>query len=183
MVQHVPVCMVLHVWFCVGGSSFPYGSIRVALHVFMLLHVPVCFSMCGSVCVVLHVPVCFSMCGSPFSCMFLYVWLCMLSTWFRVVLSVFSSGPEAHTVLRSKRANSWLEELKPANKERECIEERCDFEEAREIFGTKEATVRPAWYPLRGGTPCWVVPPTGWYTPWGHCPNSAPCYVWCTSSV
>lgn len=26
--------------------------------------------------------------------------------------------------------------------ERECLEEKCDFEEAREIFHTREATVR-----------------------------------------
>lgn len=56
--------------------------------------------------------------------------------------SVFSDPPEAHMLLRSRRANSFLEELKPASKERECIEERCDFEEAREIFQTREATVR-----------------------------------------
>lgn len=45
-------------------------------------------------------------------------------------------------LLRSRRANSFLEELKPASMERECVEEMCDFEEAREIFQTREATVR-----------------------------------------
>lgn len=45
-------------------------------------------------------------------------------------------------LLRSRRANSFLEELKPASLERECVEEKCDFEEAREIFQTREATVR-----------------------------------------
>ncbi|KAG7252914.1 hypothetical protein CRUP_025203 [Coryphaenoides rupestris] len=66
-----------------------------------------------------------------------------VAMWFTAVvgMSVFSSGPEAHSVLRSKRANSFLEELKPASKERECMEETCDFEEAREIFTTKEATM------------------------------------------
>uniref|UniRef100_A0A665UQW2 Vitamin K-dependent protein C n=1 Tax=Echeneis naucrates TaxID=173247 RepID=A0A665UQW2_ECHNA len=53
----------------------------------------------------------------------------------------FSDAPEAHMLLRSRRANSFLEELKPASMERECVEERCDFEEAREIFETREATV------------------------------------------
>lgn len=45
-------------------------------------------------------------------------------------------------LLRSRRANSFLEELKPPSMERECVEELCNFEEAREIFETTEATVR-----------------------------------------
>uniref|UniRef100_A0AAY4ATW8 Vitamin K-dependent protein C n=1 Tax=Denticeps clupeoides TaxID=299321 RepID=A0AAY4ATW8_9TELE len=47
----------------------------------------------------------------------------------------------AHALLRSRRANSMFEELRPPSKERECIEEVCDFEEAREIFQTRETTV------------------------------------------
>ncbi|TST47760.1 Copper-transporting ATPase 1 [Bagarius yarrelli] len=58
-----------------------------------------------------------------------------------VCVSVFSSGPDAHMLLRSKRANSMLEELKSPSLERECMEERCNFEEAKEIYKTKEATV------------------------------------------
>ncbi|XP_068424054.1 vitamin K-dependent protein C [Clinocottus analis] len=58
-----------------------------------------------------------------------------------LALSVFSDPPEAHMLLRSRRANSFLEELKPASLERECVEERCNFEEAREIFQTREATL------------------------------------------
>ena len=58
--------------------------------------------------------------------------------------SVFSDAPEAHMLLRSRRANSFLEELKSPSMERECVEERCEFEEAREILQTREATVRPA---------------------------------------
>uniref|UniRef100_A0A3Q4B868 Vitamin K-dependent protein C n=1 Tax=Mola mola TaxID=94237 RepID=A0A3Q4B868_MOLML len=58
--------------------------------------------------------------------------------------SVFSGAPEAHMLLRSRRSNSFLEELKSASMERECMEERCEFEEAREIFQTREATVRSA---------------------------------------
>ncbi|XP_022534360.1 vitamin K-dependent protein C isoform X2 [Astyanax mexicanus] len=54
---------------------------------------------------------------------------------------VFHSGPSAHMLLRSRRANSFLEEIKPPSLERECIEERCDFEEAREIFQTRESTL------------------------------------------
>lgn len=55
---------------------------------------------------------------------------------------MFSSAPRANMLLRSRRANSFLEELKPPSRERECVEELCDFEEAREIFETTEATVR-----------------------------------------
>lgn len=60
--------------------------------------------------------------------------------------SVFSGAPEAHMLLRSRRSNSFLEELKSASMERECMEERCEFEEAREIFQTREATVRSAFF-------------------------------------
>ncbi|KAM7379843.1 hypothetical protein PAMP_005363 [Pampus punctatissimus] len=56
-------------------------------------------------------------------------------------LSVFSDSRQAHMLLRSRRANSFLEELKTASMERECVEETCDFEEAREIFQTREATM------------------------------------------
>lgn len=61
---------------------------------------------------------------------------------FTHLLPVFYSTRDANQVLKiQKRANSFLEELKPGSVERECIEERCDFEEASEIFETKEATV------------------------------------------
>lgn len=57
--------------------------------------------------------------------------------------SVFYNQEEAHQVLKiKKRANSLLEELKSGSLERECMEELCNFEEAREIFGTKEATLK-----------------------------------------
>ncbi|XP_077205443.1 vitamin K-dependent protein C-like isoform X2 [Paroedura picta] len=56
--------------------------------------------------------------------------------------SVFYSGREANQVLKiQKRENTFLEELKGGSLERECYEERCDFEEANEIFKTKEATM------------------------------------------
>lgn len=61
---------------------------------------------------------------------------------FTFLLAVFYSSKDANQVLRiQKRANTFLEELKPGSVERECIEELCDFEEASEIFETREATV------------------------------------------
>ncbi|XP_036413369.1 coagulation factor VII [Colossoma macropomum] len=56
--------------------------------------------------------------------------------------SVFVKRNEAHGVLtRTKRANSgWFEELKMGNLERECLEEKCSYEEAREVFEHTEVT-------------------------------------------
>ncbi|XP_045075951.1 vitamin K-dependent protein S-like [Coregonus clupeaformis] len=42
---------------------------------------------------------------------------------------------------RHRRANSMLEESKKGNLERECIEELCNKEEAREIFENHPETV------------------------------------------
>ncbi|XP_023252164.1 vitamin K-dependent protein Z-like [Seriola lalandi dorsalis] len=55
---------------------------------------------------------------------------------------VFRQAPQAHAVfLRSKRANMFLvEEILPGNLERECYEELCSFEEARECFEDYEKT-------------------------------------------
>ncbi|NXG33274.1 FA9 factor, partial [Dromaius novaehollandiae] len=56
---------------------------------------------------------------------------------------VFMRKDKAHEVLKvHKRANYFLEEICPGNLERECIEEKCSFEEAREIFHSQEKTVR-----------------------------------------
>ncbi|XP_051779544.1 vitamin K-dependent protein C [Erpetoichthys calabaricus] len=69
----------------------------------------------------------------------LYVLLC--ATGFASA-SVFYSSQQANTVLRiHKRANSLFEELKQGSLERECMEEKCSFEEAREIFKTMDATL------------------------------------------
>ncbi|XP_041697434.1 vitamin K-dependent protein C [Coregonus clupeaformis] len=86
------------------------------------------------------------------------IFLCVtaaLALWSASALStsVFSSGPEAHMLLRSKRANTFLEELKPPSMERECVEERCEFEEAREIFKTREATLE-FWTVYTDGNQC-----------------------------
>lgn len=58
--------------------------------------------------------------------------------------TVFLSPQEAQQVLRrERRANSFLEEiLRSPVLERECKEEACSYEEAREIFKTPEHTVR-----------------------------------------
>ncbi|KAL1007039.1 hypothetical protein UPYG_G00081110 [Umbra pygmaea] len=49
--------------------------------------------------------------------------------------NVFLDRNEASQVfIRHKRANSFLEEVKPGNIDRECIEEICNQEEAREVF-------------------------------------------------
>lgn len=59
-----------------------------------------------------------------------------------VCLAVFMDGKAASEVLtRRRRANSFLEELKQGNMERECVEERCSWEEAREIFENPVKTV------------------------------------------
>ncbi|NXW36943.1 FA7 factor, partial [Phaetusa simplex] len=56
---------------------------------------------------------------------------------------VFIRRDEAHEVLKvHKRANYFLEEIHPGNLERECNEEKCSFEEAKEIFHSQEKTVR-----------------------------------------
>lgn len=59
------------------------------------------------------------------------------------VFAVFRQAPEADTVfLRSKRANQFLvEEILQGNLERECYEEQCNYEEAREVFEDNAKTV------------------------------------------
>lgn len=56
---------------------------------------------------------------------------------------VFLSGQTAYSVLqRHKRYNTGVfEELMEGNLERECLEEACDLEEAREVFEDDEKTV------------------------------------------
>ncbi|XP_076839304.1 coagulation factor X [Brachyhypopomus gauderio] len=58
-----------------------------------------------------------------------------------VTPEVFLQTKDANQVFtRNRRANSMFEELKKGDKERECYEERCSFEEAREIFEDNEKT-------------------------------------------
>lgn len=56
---------------------------------------------------------------------------------------VFIDNQQASSVLpRQKRFNSKrLEEVVSGNLERECIEEKCSYEEAREVFENEEKTV------------------------------------------
>ncbi|KAJ8248912.1 hypothetical protein GJAV_G00229120 [Gymnothorax javanicus] len=55
--------------------------------------------------------------------------------------NVFLDRQSASQVfVRSRRANSFLEEVKPGDLERECLEEICDQEEAREVFEKPEPT-------------------------------------------
>ncbi|KAM8940332.1 prothrombin [Pelodytes ibericus] len=55
--------------------------------------------------------------------------------------NVFVSSQKANSVLaRFRRANSVFEEVRPGNMERECMEELCDYEEAREIIESTENT-------------------------------------------
>lgn len=58
-------------------------------------------------------------------------------------MSVFVEQHDANNILqRWRRANSgFLEELKQGNLERECIEEICSYEEAREVFEDEDRTV------------------------------------------
>uniref|UniRef100_A0A8C3JKX8 Coagulation factor VII n=1 Tax=Calidris pygmaea TaxID=425635 RepID=A0A8C3JKX8_9CHAR len=55
--------------------------------------------------------------------------------------AVFLRQEEASSVLqRKRRANSFFEEIKLGSLERECMEEKCSFEEAREIYRDDERT-------------------------------------------
>ncbi|KYO41332.1 coagulation factor VII [Alligator mississippiensis] len=57
--------------------------------------------------------------------------------------AVFLKQKEANSLLqRQRRANTFLEELKSGSLERECIEELCSFEEAKEIFQDHTRTMQ-----------------------------------------
>lgn len=96
------------------------------------VHVCVCVCVCFYVCVCVCLCICVyvSVCTTPLSS----------------GLAVFLARDQAHGLLiRPKRANSgWFEELKRGDLERECLEEKCSKEEAREVFEHEQATVS-AW--------------------------------------
>ncbi|XP_057394893.1 transmembrane gamma-carboxyglutamic acid protein 1 isoform X3 [Balaenoptera acutorostrata] len=61
---------------------------------------------------------------------------------------IFLTGEKANSVLkRYPRANGLFEEIRQGNIERECKEEVCTFEEAREAFENNEKTVRQNYQP------------------------------------
>ncbi|XP_068586779.1 coagulation factor VIIi [Cebidichthys violaceus] len=73
--------------------------------------------------------------------------------------AVFVEKHEADRVLkRWRRANSgFLEELKKGNLERECVEEICDYEEAREVF-EDDGQTKQFWLTYERRDPCLVNP-------------------------
>ncbi|XP_017899177.1 PREDICTED: transmembrane gamma-carboxyglutamic acid protein 1-like [Capra hircus] len=65
-------------------------------------------------------------------------------------MGIFLTGEKANSVLkRYPRANGLFEEIRQGNIERECKEEVCTFEEAREAFENNEKTPM-AFLPLTG---------------------------------
>ncbi|XP_005073379.3 vitamin K-dependent protein Z [Mesocricetus auratus] len=73
----------------------------------------------------------------------------------QVELSVFLPASEANSVLvRWRRAGSYLlEEIFEGNLERECYEEICNYEEAREVF-ENDIMTEGFWRQYKGGSPC-----------------------------
>ncbi|KAG7463527.1 hypothetical protein MATL_G00177520 [Megalops atlanticus] len=78
---------------------------------------------------------------------------------YHVSAGVFIKKDDAHVLLhRSRRANTgFLEEMKQGNLERECIEEICNYEEAREVF-EDDAKTRAFWMDYKGRDPCLANP-------------------------
>ncbi|KFQ23872.1 Coagulation factor IX, partial [Merops nubicus] len=91
--------------------------------------------------------------------------------------AVFIGSKEASSVLhRQKRANSnRLEEVVAGNLERECIEEKCSYEEAREVFENTEKTME-FWKTYIDGDQCESNPCKNG----GVCKDGVSSYVcWC----
>uniref|UniRef100_A0A8C9ZEM9 coagulation factor Xa n=1 Tax=Sander lucioperca TaxID=283035 RepID=A0A8C9ZEM9_SANLU len=73
---------------------------------------------------------------------------------FRKFFDVFEAS---QLLTRRRRANSVFEEFKKGNMERECIEERCSWEEAREIFEDVDKT-NIFWAKYVDGDACLSMP-------------------------
>ncbi|XP_020513395.1 protein Z, vitamin K-dependent plasma glycoprotein b [Labrus bergylta] len=70
--------------------------------------------------------------------------LCLLGCFLQVLSQgqVFQAPPTHNVFLRSRRANQFLvEEILQGNLERECYEELCSYEEAREYFEDDQKTI------------------------------------------
>ncbi|XP_068612364.1 protein Z, vitamin K-dependent plasma glycoprotein b [Brachionichthys hirsutus] len=78
----------------------------------------------------------------------------LLSCFLHVQGQVFQAPPAHDVFLRSKRANAFLvEEILQGNLERECREETCNYEEAREYFEDTEKTIA-FWTVYHDGDQC-----------------------------
>ncbi|XP_042315171.1 coagulation factor VII [Sceloporus undulatus] len=77
------------------------------------------------------------------SCHINILLVCLLLLYPFSLAAVFLKHKEASNVLRrDKRANSFFEEFKSGSLERECLEEKCSMEEAREIFKDDKRTTQ-----------------------------------------
>ncbi|MBN3297464.1 FA9 factor, partial [Amia calva] len=95
----------------------------------------------------------------------------------RVPGSVFISQRSATSVLRRERRfnNGLFEEMRPDNLERECYEEKCNFEEAREVFENNEKAME-FYYTYVDGDQCKSSPCQNG----GQCKDDIKSYVcWC----
>uniref|UniRef100_A0A3Q3A5R2 Uncharacterized protein n=1 Tax=Kryptolebias marmoratus TaxID=37003 RepID=A0A3Q3A5R2_KRYMA len=97
------------------------------------------------------------------------------------LLTLFRRAPGAHAVfLRTKRANQFLvEEILKGNLERECYEEQCNYEEAREVFEDNAKTLA-FWTVYRDGDQCKPNPCLNG----GNCTDKGPtaCHQMCTAA-
>ncbi|XP_026864062.2 coagulation factor IXb [Electrophorus electricus] len=111
--------------------------------------------------------------------MYLLILICgvLHETWFTSEAAVFLSREAAGSVLaRQKRYNTGaFEELKKDNLERECLEEKCSLEEAREVYEDNEKT-REFWVGYTDGNQCLSSPCLNN----GKCEDGMSAYVcWC----
>ncbi|KAG8448424.1 hypothetical protein GDO86_015499 [Hymenochirus boettgeri] len=92
-------------------------------------------------------------------------------------MAVFLHDRPANSVLvRNRRFNTGrLEEVVPGNLERECLEEKCNYEEAREVFENDEKT-KEFWKQYIDGDQCLSNPCLNG----GACKDDVSAYVcWC----
>ncbi|XP_077423124.1 coagulation factor X [Vanacampus margaritifer] len=97
--------------------------------------------------------------NSPADAMFAFGGLSLGVLFFHLAAAhVFLDTEEASKVLtRPRRANKYFEELKQGDMERECREERCSWEEAREIF-EDDAQTNKFWAVYSDGDACLSMP-------------------------